>query len=566
MAKNAIIAALAEALSRMQNAGDLPTSVSSRIELQTPRDPRHGDIATGLALALANEVGASPRQVAERLVSHLRLPPDLVEKVEVAGPGFINFTLAPAYLRSVLRTVLAQGDRYGSTDAGGGKSLLLEFVSANPTGPIAVVQGRAAAIGDTLAKLFEHTGWRVSREYYVNDALNSTQIQRFAETLEARYLQKLGQQVTVPEDGYQGDYVVDMAEELAQTEGERYLRLSRQERLAALYQYSLNSIVASQRQDMDAFGVRFDAWFRESALYQNHEVEAAIEALRARGYTYQAEGALWLKATELGDEQDHVLVRSDGRPGYLAADIAYHRNKFDRGFDRLIDIWGPDHQGHVRRTKAGVRALGYDPSRFEILIHQIVRLFRGSEMVRMSKRAGDIIPLSALLEDVGADAARFFFLMQSLDSHLDFDLELAKKQANENPVYYVQYAHARICSILREAEQRGPGAGFADPANSGFTKAAPNLDRLGEPDELALIRKLAELPDEIADAAERYEPHRMTRYAREIASVFHGFYTNCRVLTDDAELTAARLCLVQATLTVLRIVLNMLGISAPQKM
>ena len=558
MARDTIIAALAEAISRAQNAGDLPTSVSPRIELQTPRDPRHGDIATNIALAVANEVGEPARALAERLVSHLRLPGDLIEKVEVAGPGFINFTLAPAYLRGVARAVLEQGDHYGRSDAGGGKSLLLEFVSANPTGPIAVVQGRAAAIGDTLAKLFEHTGWRVSREYYINDALNSTQIQRFAETLEARYLQKFGQQVSVPEDGYQGDYVVDMAEELAQTEGDRYLRMSREERLAALYQYSLSSIVASQRRDMDAFGVRFDTWFHESALYENHEVEAAIEALNVRGYTYEADGALWLKANELGDEQDHVLVRSDGRPGYLAADIAYHKNKFDRGFDRLIDIWGPDHQGHVRRTKAGVRALGYDPSRFEILIHQIVRLFRGSEMVRMSKRAGDIIPLSALLEDVGADAARFFFLMQSLDSHLDFDLELAKKQANDNPVYYVQYAHARICSILREAQERGVGAGGTNPA--------PNLDRLGEPDELALIRKLAELAEEIADAAERYEPHRMTRYAREIASVFHGFYTNCRVLTDDAELTAARLSLVRATLAVLRTVLRLLGVSAPEKM
>jgi arginyl-tRNA synthetase len=557
MARDTIIAALAEALSRAQNAGDLPTSVSPRIELQTPRDPRHGDVATSIALALANEVGAAPRQLAERLVSHLRLPGDLVEKVEVAGPGFINFTLAPAYLRGVVRAVLEQGDHYGRSDAGGGKSLLLEFVSENPTGPMGVVQGRAAAIGDTLAKLFGHTGWRVSREYYINDALNSTQIQRFAETLEARYLQKFGQRTSIPEDGYQGDYVVDMAEELAQTAGDHYLRMPREERLAALYQYSLNSIVASQRRDMDAFGVRFDTWFHESALYQNHEVEAAIEVLKARGYTYEADGALWLKATELGDEQDQVLVRSDGRPGYLAADIAYHRNKFERGFDRLVDIWGPDHQGHVRRTKAGVQALGYDPSRLEILIHQIVRLFRGSEMVRMSKRAGDIIPLSALLEDVGADAARFFFLMQSLDSHLDFDLELAKKQANENPVYYVQYAHARVCSILREAQERGLPLPRLPSAN---------LDRLGEPDELTLIRKLTELPDEITDAAERYEPHRMTRYAREVASVFHGFYTNCRVLTDDAELTAARLSLVQATLTVLRIVLTMLGVSAPERM
>jgi arginyl-tRNA synthetase len=519
-----------------------------------------------------------PRQIADAIVSRLDLPRSLVEKIEVAGPGFINFTLAPAYLRGIVRSILEQGEAYGRSDAGGGRSLLLEFVSANPTGPIGVVQGRAAAIGDTLGKLFEHTGWKVSREYYVNDALNSTQIQRFAETLEARYLQQLGQEASVPEDGYQGDYVVDMAEELVKVEGDRYLKMPREERLAAFYEHSLNNIVTSQRRDMDAFGVHFDTWFHEGSLYASHEVEAAIEALKQAGYTYEADGALWLRATELGDEQDQVLVRSNGRPGYLAADIAYHKNKFERGFDRLIDIWGPDHQGHVRRTKAGVRALGYDPSRFEILIHQIVRLFRGSEMVRMSKRAGDIIPLAALLEDVGADAARFFFLMQSMESHLDFDLELAKKQANENPVYYVQYAHARICSILREAEQRGAGAGLANgrestvesrespPSNPESRISSANLERLGEPDELALIRKLAELPDEIGDAAERYEPHRMTRYAREIASVFHGFYTNCRVLGDDAELTAARLGLVQATLTVLRTVLTMLGVSAPERM
>ncbi len=557
MARDIIVSALAEAVARAQNAGDLPASLSPKIELQVPRDARHGDVATSLALVLASEVGGAPRQIAERLVAHIELPKSVIEKVEIAGPGFINFTIAPAYLRESLREMLAQGDRYGRSDAGGGKKLLLEFVSANPTGPIGVVQGRAAAIGDTLAKLLEHTGWQVSREYYINDALNSTQIQRFAETLEARYLLRLGHEATVPEEGYQGDYVIDMADDLVKSDGDRYLKMPREERLAAFYTYSLSSIIASQKRDMDAFGVRFDVWFHESKLYETNEVEASIEALRERGWTYEADGALWLKATELGDEQDHVLVRSNGRPGYLAADIAYHKNKFDRGFWRLIDIWGPDHQGHVKRTKAGVLALGYDPSRFEILIHQFVRLFRGAEMVRMSKRAGDIIPLSALLSDVGADAARFFFLMQSMESHLDFDLELAKKQANDNPVYYVQYAHARICSILRGAEEKSVARPDAERAN---------LDRLGEPDEMALIRKLGELPDEIAEAAQRYEPHRMTRYAREVAAVFHGFYTNCRVLTDDGELTAARLCLVQATLIVLRIVLHLIGVSAPERM
>jgi arginyl-tRNA synthetase len=559
MARDLIIKALTEAVANAKRAGDLPPGVTAAVELQTPRDPRHGDVSTSLALVLASEVGGPARQIAEKLLRHLELPRDAVDKVEVAGAGFINFTFSPQWLRAVLRLIAEQRDEYGSTDVGGGKSLLLEFVSANPTGPVAVVQGRAAAIGDTLAKLFARTGWNVSREYYVNDALNSTQIQRFAETLEARYLQQFGKKVAIPEDGYQGDYVVDMAQELISSEGDRYLKMAQEERLAAFYEYSLKKIVAGHQRDMEAFGVRFDTWFFESLLYERNEVEAALEALKVGGYTYEADGALWLKATELGDEQDQVLVRKDGRPGYLAADIAYHKNKFDRGFDRLIDIWGPDHQGHVRRTKAGVQALGYDPSRFEILIHQIVRLFRGSEMVRMSKRAGDIVPLAGLLDDVGADAARFFFLMQSMESHLDFDLELAKKQAQDNPVYYVQYAHARISSILREAQDRGVALPVPDVS-------AVNLDRLEHPDELALIRKLAELPDEIRDAAERYEPHRMTRYAREVASVFHSFYTNCRVLGDDAELTAARLTLVQAAQTVLRIVLDTIGVSAPEKM
>ena len=557
MARDLVIEALTKAISRAQKTGDLPDDVTARIELRTPRDSRHGDISTSIALALASEIGGPARKIADMLLTHIQVPEDVIGKIEVAGPGFINFAFAPEYLRGIVRDISGKGDDYARSDAGGGKRLLLEFVSANPTGPIAVVQGRAAAIGDTLAKLFERTGWQVSREYYINDALNSTQIQRFAETLEARYLQQLGRPATVPEDGYQGDYVIEMAEELATSNGDRYLSMPREERMAAFYEYSLKKIVTGQQRDMDAFGVRFDTWFYESTLYEKHEVESAIAALKERGSTYEAEGAVWFKAAELGDEQDHVLVRRDGRPGYLAADIAYHKNKFERGFDRLIDIWGPDHQGHVTRTKVGVQALGYDAGRFEILIHQIVRLFRGSEMVRMSKRAGDIITLSSLLEDVGADAARFFFLMQSLESHLDFDLELAKKQANDNPVYYVQYAHARISSILREAEERGvpvPAIGSVD------------LDLIEHADEFALIRKLAELPYEVRDAAERYEPHRMTRYAREVASAFHVFYTNCRVLNDDPALTGARLALVRAAQTVLRIVLDIVGVAAPEKM
>lgn len=557
MARELLTQALAQALVEAQQAGDLPGGLHVAGDLQTPREPRYGDFSSSLAMVVASEVGGQPRAVAEALLHHLRLPEGLVSKVEVAGPGFINFTLSPVWLRGVVRQIVEQGDEYGRSDTGGGKTLLLEFVSANPTGPMLVVNGRAAAIGDTLANLFERIGWQVSREYYVNDALNSTQVQRFAETLGARYLQQLGREAAVPEDGYMGEYVITMADELIAEEGDRLLHLGEEERRQALYNYSLRKIVEGHQEEMRAFGAEFDRWFYESSLYETGEVMDAVETLRDRGHTYEAEGALWLRATDLGDEQDQVLVRRDGRPSYLAADIAYHRNKFGRGFDRLIDIWGPDHHGHVRRTKAGVQALGYDTSRFEILIHQIVRLFRGSEMVRMSKRAGDIVPLSGLLEDVGVDAARFFFLMQSMDSHLDFDLELAKRQAADNPVYYVQYAHARICSILREAEARG----IAVPAI-----AEANLDRLGEPDELALMRKLSDLPDEVSQSAVRYEPHRMTRYARELAGIFHSFYTNCRVLNDDAELTRARLALVLAARTVLRIVLGIIGVSAPEQM
>jgi arginyl-tRNA synthetase len=557
MARELLVGLLEGALSRAQAAGELPTGLSAAVELQTPRDRRWGDFTTSLAMGLASEVGRPAREIAEVIVRHLQAPPEVVDRVEIAGGGFINFVLSCSWLCGVVQQILEQGDDFARWDDARGRRLNIEFVSANPTGPMAVVNGRAAAIGDSLANLFARAGWAVSREYYVNDALNSTQVRRFAETLEARYLRLFGREAAIPEDGYQGDYVVEMAEELKRTEGDRYLNMAAEERLAALTDYSLKKIVEGHQRDMKAFGVHFDTWFMESSLYESGEVTRAIEALKSKGRTYEADDALWLRATDFGDEQDQVLVRRDGRPSYLAADIAYHRRKFDRGFDRLIDIWGPDHHGHVMRLRAGVRALGYDPSQFEILIHQIVRLFRGSEMVRMSKRAGDIVPLSGLIEDVGTDAARFFFLMQSLDSHLDFDLELAKKQAADNPVYYVQYAHARICSILRSAEERGVSL----PDVSGV-----DLRRLETPDELDLMRKLAELPDEMGQAVARYEPHRMTRYAGELAKLFHGFYTECRVLSDDAELTAARLALVMAARTILRIVLTTIGVAAPERM
>jgi arginyl-tRNA synthetase len=377
------------------------------------------------------------------------------------------------------------------------------------------------------------------------------------ESLEARYFQALGIDKPVPEDGYQGEYLIDFAQQIVRERGDAFTKLNEEERRRQFTMLALEKMLADQKRDLEDFGVVFDVWFRESALYESRAVEKAISLLGDRGHTYQAEGALWLRSTALGVEKDEVLVRGTGKPAYLAGDIAYHMDKFERGFERLIDIWGPDHHGHVARLRAGVRALGYDPDRLEILVHQIVRLVSEGEQVRMSKRAGDIVPLSDLVREVGKDAARFFFLMRSHDTPLDFDLELAKRQSLDNPVYYVQYGHARICSIFAEAQRKGvalPAAGDVD------------LSQLSGPDERALMRKIADFPDEVLAAAEKCEPHRLTRFGQEFAEAFHRFYTNCRVLGSAPEVQAARLLLVQASRAVLCNVLTLMGISAPERM
>jgi arginyl-tRNA synthetase len=550
--RNALQRVLADAIA----AGELIETERPAIELLDPPDPSFGDFSTNLAMMLAKGQKRPPREVAQALSARLAGADDAIERVEVAGPGFINFHLSPAWLDDVVRAVHAEGDRWGGGD-GGGEKVLIEFVSANPVGPLTVAQGRAAAIGDTLARLLEMRGYQVYREYYVNDATSSTQVHKLAVSLDARYCQALGQDKPVPEDGYSGEYLAQMAREIIERDGDRYLGMAEEARLAAFAAIAEQSFVADHRRMLEAFGVTFDNWFRESSLYEKSQVQQAIDLLRQRGYAYEADGALWLRSTAFGDDKDRVLVRSSGKPTYIAADTAYHRNKFDRGFARLIDIWGPDHHGYVARTRAAVAAIGYPADHLDIIIHQLVRLFRGGEMVRMSKRAGDIITLEEVIEQVGADAARYFFLMRSADSPLDFDLDLAVQETPENPVYYVQYGHARICSILRNAEERG--VKLPDPQRA-------NLSLLREPDELTLMRKLAAFPEEVAAAARLYEPHRMTRYASELAATFHGFYTNCRVLGDDPELTAARLTLVGAALITLANVLRLLGVSAPEKM
>lgn len=556
MAKERVVALLEQALQRAKEAGDLSFTHLPEVSVAPPRVKEFGDFATNVAMLLTREVGLSPRDVASIIVNHLPADP-LVSKVEVAGNGFINFTLRPDWLHDVVRDIQAKGDTYGRWDVGQGTRVNVEFVSANPNGPITVAHGRGGAIGDVLARLLEAIGYQVTREFYVNDATNSLQMQHFARSLVVRYRQLLGEDVALPEDGYAGEYLVDIARELLEKEGGRLAEGDDEAVVERFRAYAEEAMKHQQQQDLADFGITFDVWFSENSLHTSGQVAQAIELLTARGYAYEHEGALWLRSTAFGDDKDRVLVRSNNQPTYIAADAAYHKNKFDRGFRHLIDIWGPDHHGYVARTRAAVAALGYPADSFEVLIYQIVRLFKGGELVRMSKRAGNVATLRDVLDEVGTDAARFFFLMRSHDSPLDFDLELAKKESSENPVYYVQYAHARICSILRVAVEEGwqvPNAQETD------------LSPLQHEHEVALMKKLDEFPEEVLEAATQRAPHRLTRFSMDLADAFHKFYDTCRVVSDDRALTQARLVLVDATRIVLRNVLGLLGVTAPERM
>jgi arginyl-tRNA synthetase len=461
----------------------------------------------------------------------------------------------PQWLYDVLRRIHAEGERYGRSDVGGGRSLQVEFVSANPTGPLSVPHGRAAALGDVLASLMEWIGYRVSREFYVNDA--GGQVERFGRSVEARYLQLLGHDVAVPDDGYQGDYVGELARRILARDGDGHAALAEGERLATFTRLGRGEMLREQQETLRNFGVQFDVWYSEATLHASGSVGEVIALLREQGHVYELDGAVWLRSTAFGDDKDRPLVRSNGAPTYIAADLAYHRDKFLRGFDKVVDIWGPDHHGYVARTKAGVRALGFGVDQLDILIHQFVRLYVGGELRVGSKRAGDIIPLDEVIAEVGKDTARYFFLMRTANSPLDFDLDLAKKQADDNPVFYVQYAHARICSILREAEERGVSLAKAEQTDLTILR--------GEP-ELALMRKLADFPAEVRTAALAYEPYRMTRFAQELAATFHAFYRDCWVLGQDPAVTSARLVLADCSRIVLRNVLTLLGVSAPERL
>ena len=555
MIKDEIVQLIAKAIEDAQGRGELPPFDIPPIPLEHPKQAEHGDYATPICLQLAKLARMAPMKIAE--VVAMRLPQtDYLGRVEVAPPGYINFALDEGWLARQVEEILAAGEAYGDLDLGKGRRVQVEFVSANPTGPLTVGSGRNAAIGDTLANVLAAAGYDVQREYYVND--RGTQIELFNETLYARYAQALGCDEPIPERGYRGTYMIELGRQIAEEVGDKFLNMPRAEAIPAIGEIGLRKILQGIEEDLALMGIRYDSWFSERSLYQDSTFEEAMAILRRGGYVEEREGAVWFTATSLGGGKDEVLIRSDGSPGYFASDIAYHYDKFvKRGFDWVIDVWGADHQGHVPRMKAMMRALGLDPDRLTIIIYQLVTLRRGGEVVRLSKRTGDIITLREVLEEVGPDAVRFFLLARAADSQMDFDLDLAVEQSAENPVYYIQYAHARIASILRYAQERG--IDFADG----------DVSLLRHPMELALIRRMLLLPEVVEQAAENLAPHHLAYYAQDLAGVFHSFYKECRVVSSDpadAELSKARLKLVSAAKIVFAKVLGLMGMTAPEKM
>ncbi|MBR5613745.1 MAG: arginine--tRNA ligase [Clostridia bacterium] len=546
-----------EAVKKGALAPSEPVDIESMVYLEVPKDKQHGDFACNIAMLLAKALRMPPRKIAEAIAQEIEVGGE-IEKIEVAGAGFINFYLSNARLYEVIRAIEDMGEDYGRIDIGKGKKVMVEFVSANPTGPMHMGNARGGALGDCMASVMEYAGYEVTREFYVNDAGN--QIEKFGKSLEARYIQELKGEdaIEFPEDGYHGDDIREHARAFIAIEGDKYLETSGEDRKKALVAYALEKNVDALKSDLEKYRIFYDVWFRESELHKSGKVEEAIKRLTDAGYTYEEEDAIWLNCEKMGLEKNEVLVRQNGIPTYFAADIAYHINKLEtRGYDLCIDVWGADHHGHIARMKAALAAVGIDPDKFEVSIMQLVRLTQGGEAVRMSKRTGKAITLSDLLEDVSVDAARFLFNMRMAGSHLDFDLDLAVKQDSENPVYYVQYAHARICSIIRLLAEEGISV-------KPFAEISPEV--LVKDEELELLKKLCELPEEIKTASETREPAKITRYVIDLASAFHTFYNSCRVKADDEKLMNARLKLADSVRIVIEGVLKMLKIEAPEKM
>ena len=547
-----------EAIGKAITAGQLPSEPIPDFTIEVPADRSHGDWATNVAMVSAKAFKLAPRKIAEAVASHIVLDNSYFKSCEIAGPGFLNFFLNEQFYVDVVKEVIAEGDNYGHSDFGQNKKVMIEFVSANPTGPMHMGNARGGALGDCLASVMSAAGYDVWREFYVNDAGN--QIEKFGNSLEARYLQMyLGEEnVPFPEDGYQGEDIKDRAAEFAAINGDKFIHVDSHIRQQALIEYALPHNIEKMQKDLKKYGITYDQWFLESTIHKNGELQETIEELTKRGYTYEKDGALWYKATEFGSDKDDVLVRQNGNPTYFAADIAYHRNKFvKRGFDLCIDIWGADHHGHVARMKGAMEALGLDSSKLDVILMQLVRLTQNGEVVRMSKRTGKAIQLGDLLDEVPVDSARFLFNMREANSQMEFDLDLAVKQDSQNPVYYVQYARARICSILKA---------LAADGITPYPCTDEELRLLTAPAELELIRHLSAYTSEIIEAAKDYDPARITRYVITLATLFHKFYDACRVKGDNPHLTNARLTLCIATSTVICNVLNMFKISTPGSM
>ncbi|HVM32402.1 MAG TPA: arginine--tRNA ligase [bacterium] len=548
--KNTLTTAFQKALESYPDSGVTAT-------LEIPKEKGHGDFSSPVALALAKKLKKAPLGLAQEIASKLVFPEGFVAKTEVAPPGFINLTLDPGVFQKALWEALAADQAYGRNQQGKGQKILLEFVSANPTGPLNVVNARAAALGDSIANLLAASGWQVEREYYVNDA--GVQARLFGESLWAAYQRINGTPAEAPEGGYQGAYMEDLAREIQADAEFNKRKAGGPEGMADwMGQWGMARVVEWHRKAMEGYGVHFDTWFSENQrLHQTGLVGKTVESLKQKGLTYEKEGALWIKTGEFGSPKDEVLVKGNGLPAYFAADIAYHLGKFDRGFDKILDIWGPDHHGHIQRMKSALQAAGKPVEGFTVLIAQQVNLLQGGEKVKMSKREGKFITMDELLEQVGKDAARFFFVMRSANSHLDFDIEVAQKQTDENPVYYIQYAHARISSLIRKAAAEKGFAPASDPSA---------LRELGAPEEMALLREILEYPQWVEESGRSYEPHRIVAYLQNLAAHFHLFYAKHRILDSTPALGNARLALALGVKNVIRNALALLGVSAPESM
>lgn len=547
-----IIAAVKSATAK----GELPESDIPSFIIEKPSDKKNGDFSTNIAMAGARCYHKAPKMIAESIVNSLDLDGTLIDRAEIAGPGFINFYLSDDYYSRIVLDAVEQGENYGRSDYGNGKKMLVEFVSANPTGPMHIGNARGGAIGDCLASVLDAAGYYVQREFYINDAGN--QIEKFATSLEVRYLQLCGKEIEMPEDAYHGADITEHAKAFYKINGDKYADTESKERRDALVGYALPKNIDGLERDLKKYRIVYDKWFRESSLHNDGSVQKVINALKEKGVTYEQDGALWFKASEFGNDKDIVLVRANGLPTYIVPDIAYHYNKLvTRGYDKAIDVLGADHHGYVPRMKAALTALGLDADRLDIVIMQMVRLVRNGETIKLSKRSGKAITLNTLLEEIPIDAARFFFNLREPNSHFDFDLELAAKQSSENPVYYVQYAHARICSILNKAKEQG------------FEMTIPSveeLNALNSSEERELISHLANLTDEIISAAKGYDPAKITHYVVELATLFHKFYNAQRVMIDDKKLMNARLYLCTAVKSTIKNILTMLKIDAPESM